>query len=291
MERKGNVLAVMSPKGGAGKTCTTANLAVALSTIFDKKILAIDTNITTASLGLHLNILYPNVTMHDVLKKSFSLQNATYPYNSNLYVIPASIVIERGDKSPTTMQERIVKITNHYDVLLSQVVNYYDLVLLDSAPGFGVEAIGTMKVADGIMLVTNPEHPALVSAVKAVEYAKILKVPMMGVVLNKVTGASYEPTKKDVENALHVSVAQVIPMDSKVRESIAKRTPVVAYSPNSPASIAFKKLAASIIGKEYEISEKHEPIKTGFLYKLKCFLKTFSKKNDKFYKQQRVLIT
>jgi len=268
----------MSPKGGAGKTSTTANLAVALSTVFNKRILAIDTNITAASLGLHLNILYPSVTMHDVLKKSFSLQHATYPYSSNLYIIPASIAIERGDKNPSTMQERIKKITTHYDILLSQVVNYYDLVLLDSAPGFGVEAVATMRVADGIMLVTNPEHPALASATKAVEYAKILKVPMMGVVLNKVTGASYEPTKREVERALHVNVAQVIPMDPKVRESIAKRTPVVAYSPNSPASIAFKKLAASIIGKEYEVSEKHEASKVGFLHKMKYLLKIFSKK-------------
>lgn len=252
MGRKGNVLAIMSPKGGAGKTCTTANLAVALSTVFNKKILAIDTNISTASLGLHLNILQPDVTIHDVFKKGFSLKQAIHKYNTNLDVIPASVTIEEDDKNPTTIQERIVKITNHYDILLSQVADQYDLVLLDSAPGFGVEAISTMQVADGIMLVTNPEYPALTSTVKAVEYAKILKVPMMGVVLNKATGKHYEPTKKDVEESLKVNVAQIIPMDYKVIESVAKRIPIVAYSPNSPASIAFKKLAASIIGKTYE---------------------------------------
>jgi len=252
MERKGNVLAIMSPKGGAGKTCTTANLAVALSTIFNKKILAIDTNISTASLGLHLNITQPNITIHDVFKKGFSLKQAINKYNDNLDIIPASVTIEEGDKNPTTIQERIVKITNHYDILLSQIADQYDLILLDSAPGFGVEAIATMQVADGIMLVTNPEYPALTSTVKAVEYAKILKVPMMGIVLNKSTGKSYEPTKKEIETSLKVSVTQTIPMDGNVIESIAKRTPIVAYSPKSPASIAFKKLAASIINSDYK---------------------------------------
>ena len=48
---KKNVLAITSPKGGAGKTFVATNLAVALSMLFDKRILAIDTNITTASLG------------------------------------------------------------------------------------------------------------------------------------------------------------------------------------------------------------------------------------------------
>lgn len=106
----------------------------------------------------------------------------------------------------------------------------------------------------------------------------------MGVVLNKVTGASYELTKNEVEKSLHVSVAQAIPMDPKVMESIAKRTPVVAYSPNSPASIAFKKLAASIIGKEYEAIEKYETNSIGLLWKIKHFIKKLFN-NNRFYKQ------
>jgi septum site-determining protein MinD len=263
--KKGNVLAIMSPKGGAGKTTITANLAVALSTIFNKKVLAIDTNISTASLGLHLNIMYPKVTIHDVLKKSFSLQQAAYPYNSNLYVIPASITIER-DEDLDTMQEKVRKITDHYNILLSQVTDDYDIILLDSAPGFSIESIATMQVADGVMLVTNPEYPALASAIKAVEYAKILNVPMMGVVINKATKVKGELTKEDVEGALKVKVAQVIPMDFNVIKSVAKKIPVVAYSPYSPASIAFKRLAASIINKEYN------PI---FLEMVKSFFSRF----------------
>lgn len=253
MIRKKNVLAVMSPKGGAGKTVTTANLAVALSTEFNKKILAIDTNITTASLGLHLNILYPKITIYDVLKRSFSLRDAAYPYNDNLDIIPASIKIEKGDKNVSTMQDRVRKIVNHYDILLSQVVEDYDLVLLDSAPGFNVEAVATMQVADGILLVTNPEYPAIVATAKAVEYAKILKVPTGGLILNRVMNKKYELSKEEIEDSLNIKVIEKIPMDKKVPESIANKTPVVLFAPYSKASIAYKRLAASIVGQQYKL--------------------------------------
>lgn len=241
---------------------------MALSTVFNKKVLAMDTNLSTPSLGLHLNILRPDVTMYDVLKKNFSIEQAICHYNNNLDVIPASMTIETSDKNPATMEEKIRRITDHYDILLSQVVHDYDLILLDSAPGFSIEALAAMQVADGVMLVTNLEYPALSSAIKAVEYAKILRVPMMGVVLNMATWASFEPTKKDVEKALGVNVAQVVPMDLKIRESIAMRKPIVAYSPNRPASIAFKKLAASLIEEKYE----PENIFVKIMHKLAFFL-------------------
>lgn len=263
MKRKGNVLAVMSSKGGVGKTVTTANLAVALSTEFNKKILAIDTNITAACLGLHLNILYPKITIYDVLRKNFSIKKATYYYNDNLDIIPASIAIEKRDRDVYFIPDSIERIVNHYDILLTQLVKQYDLVLLDSSPGFSTEAIATMKVADGLILVTNPEYPALVTTAKSVEYAKLLKVPTMGLVLNKVMNKKYEPTKEQIERSLKIRIMGNIPMDKKIPESVAEKTPIVLYAPYSKASIAYKKLAASLLRKKYNL---------GFLDNIKKFL-------------------
>ena len=99
MTRKPNVIAVMSPKGGVGKTVTTANLAAALSTIFNKKVLAIDTNVSTASLGLHLDIFYPKTTINDLTGKKHLVQKAIHIYDENLHIIPASIKIKKKDKN------------------------------------------------------------------------------------------------------------------------------------------------------------------------------------------------
>ncbi|MBU2562794.1 MAG: AAA family ATPase [Nanoarchaeota archaeon] len=251
MVRKSNVLAVMSPKGGVGKTVTTANLAAALASQFNKKILAIDTNVSTASLGLHLNMFYPKTSINDISnKKKFSVEEIIYPYSENLHIIPASIKIKKKDRNLNKMRENVQKIINNYDKLLKDVSKKYDLILLDCAPGFDIEAIATMHVAGGLLLVTNPEYPAIVTAVKAIEYAKSLKMPVGGIVLNKVNNKKYEITKEEIEDALRVNVIGKIPFDKKMSQSISESIPLVLFRPRSKASKAYKKLAAKLSGEK-----------------------------------------
>ncbi len=251
--KKNNVLAIMSAKGGTGKTSTTANLAVALSTEFNRKILAVDTNISTASLGIHFGIDYPKITMYDVLKKDFPVKSAIINYNDNLDIIPASLKsfdLEKEDDF-YTFPEKIRKLVNHYDIILSSMVKKYDLILLDSAPGFSFEAIASMQIADGVLFVTNPDYPALVATAKAVAYANRLEVPSGGLVLNKVTKNNYELNAQDIEELVFAKIAAQIPLDNKIPESIAKGVPIVLHKPYSKSSIAYKKLAGLLVGEVY----------------------------------------
>ncbi len=255
MVRRPNVIAVMSPKGGVGKTVTTANLAAALAIEFDKKVLALDTNISTASLGLHLDIFYPKTTLHDVIgKKKVPMDKIIHEYHENLHVIPASIKIKKNEKNLTAARKSIQKIVKFYDKILRDLSKKYDLILLDCAPGFDVEAIAAMQVAGGLLLVTNPDYPSLVTAAKALQYAKLSNIPVGGVVLTKIMGKKYELTEGEIESALKVKVIERIPFDKKIPKSIANRIPNVLFSPNSKSSKAYKRLAGSLIGETYKPS-------------------------------------
>jgi len=271
MKRKANVIAVMSPKGGVGKTVTTANLAAALSTTFNKKVLAIDTNVSTASLGLHLDIFYPKTTLNDLTGKKHLISKAIHLYDENLHVIPASIKIRKQDKNIKTFRSNLSKLVNQYEKLLENFSKEYDLVLLDCAPGFDLEAIAALHVAGALILVTNPEYPAIVSAAKAAEYARISKVPMGGIVLNKIRNKKYELSEEDIEKALGIKIIERIPMDKKIPQSIANRTPVVLFRPKSKSGKAYTRLAATILGEEPK--EK--------LSRIKKFLKRKKKVNKK----------
>ncbi len=259
MIRKPNVLAIMSPKGGVGKTVTTANLAAVLAEKLNKKVLAIDTNVSTASLGLHFNVLYPKVTINQIIEKKIQKSKLIHEYSENLHIIPASIQIKKKTKNPQKMVSEIQKIIEEYEKLLEGFYKDYDLILLDCAPGFDIEAIATMNVAGGLLIVTNPEYPSVASAVKSIEYAKHSKMPVGGIILTKVRGKRHELTKKEIENALKIKVVQEIPYDKAISESINKRMPLVLLRPYSKAARAYKKLAQTIIGYKKE----------GFLQKIK----------------------
>lgn len=254
MVRKNNVIAIMSPKGGVGKTVTTANLAAALAIEFDKKVLAIDTNISTASLGLHLDVFYPKKTIHDVLEKKFKVEEAIYEYHENLHIIPASIKIKKKGKNLQDVRKNIQKIVSFYDKLLRNLSKKYDLILLDCSPGFDIEAIGAMHVAGGLLLITNPDYPSLITTAKAIEYAKIIKIPVGGIVLTKSMNKRYEITPKEIEDSLRVKVIERIPFDKKIPHSIANRIPVVLFKPGSKSAKAYKRLAATLIGRHYEVN-------------------------------------
>lgn len=256
MKRNPRVLAIMSPKGGVGKTVTTANLAAALSTEFNKKVLAIDTNVSTASLGLHLNILYPKTTINDISKKYSKIKRAIHSYSDKLHVIPASIKIKKKDKDVKDFRANIHKMITNYENVLNKLAEEYDLVLLDCSPGFDIEGIAAMHVAGGLLLVTNPDYPSIVTAVKASEYAKLVGIPVGGVVLNKVTKKNHELTKDTIEKTLKMKVLQEIPFDKAIPKAIASKKPGVLFSPYSKSSIAYKKLAAPLVGEEYKYGFK-----------------------------------
>ena len=267
MKRNKKVIAIISPKGGVGKTVTTANLAVALATEFGKKVLAVDTNITSASLGLHLNILYPHVTIYDIIRKNFPISKTISTYNEMLDVIPASISIEKRDRNFKKLEGSIKKVTGHYNLLLKNLVDDYDIILLDSAPGFSVESIATLKIVGSVLIVTNPDYPSVVSTTKSILYAQRMKVPTKGIILTKVTKEKYELTPEDIEKSLEVKIIKEIPFDKKIPESIANKTPIVLFDPYCGVSIAYKELAASLIGKEYSLN---------FSEKIKRFLRRIS---------------
>jgi len=253
MENKSNIVAVISPKGGVGKTVTTANLAAALAFFYDKKVLAIDTNVSTASLGLHFDILYPEYTLHDVLEKN-SIELATHVYHQNLHLIPASIKIRKKDNTLKKFRENLYQAVGNYEKTLSGLQEKYDLIFLDCSPGFDLETIAVLHVAGGMIVVTNPDYPSIVTAARSIEYARKIRMPVGGIVLNKIQGKNYELKKEDIEASLGVKVIGEIPFDKRIPESIASKKPVVLFKTNSKSARAYKKLAASLVGVEYKDS-------------------------------------
>lgn len=241
------LIVLSSGKGGVGKTTLTSNLAAALSD-FGEKVIAMDANLTTPNLGLQLGMHLVPHTLHDVIKGETRLKDAIYPHPYGFKVIPASLRInDLKGVDPGRLPE-----------VSFSLIGRADYIIMDSAAGLGREAISAISASDEIILVTNPDLPAVIDALKILNIAEEANVKVIGAVINRIKGTEHELSIKGIKTLLGVPIIAEIPEDSNVAKSIAAKKPLIDYSPDSPAAIEIKKLAALLIGKKYKPSKSTE---------------------------------
>lgn len=248
---EGKIIGIISLKGGVGKTTAVANLGAALAKEFDKKVLVVDANFSAPNLALHLGLVDPKVTIHDVLRNRANVAEAIYQHEAGFHLIPAAYVARKIN--PFRLKQAIISLKGSYDI-----------ILIDSSPNLNDEMLATMIASDELLVVTTPDYPTLTATLRAVRLAKQKRTPISGLILNKVRNKKFELTIQDIEEAAGVPVISVLPDDIKVLESVAATTPLTIYKAKTNASVGFKKLAASLIGEEYQDPRLWPKIKNMF---------------------------
>ena len=235
------IITVTSGKGGVGKTTISSNIGAALHD-FGVNVVLMDANITTPNLGFHLGIpLYPK-TIHDALRGEINIKDAVFTHPTGMKIIPAGISIS---DLKSTSPDRLTR-------AVMDLVGEYDMVIMDGAAGLGRESISSIEAADEVLIVTNPQLPAVTDALKAVKISEEFGTNVLGIVLNRVTGKKSELNAEDVESLLGYPVVSIIPEDPLFHDSLAAKTPLVYYAPKSKAAYEIKKLAASLAGINWE---------------------------------------
>jgi septum site-determining protein MinD len=245
---------ILSGKGGVAKTTTVLGLGSAMN-YFGRDVVVVDGNLSTPNIGLHLGVPVFPITLHDVLKGKNHISEAVYLHPSGLKIIPAGLSIaDLKDVNP----DNLAKVLPYLDGLT-------DVVLVDGSAGLGREALAVMNAVDDIIVVTNPELPAVTDALKTIKIAEDMGKYVKGVVVAK-SGEGEGLGLESVEAMLDKKILGVIPYDRAVKESLKKKEPVVYSHPKSKSAIAYKKLAADLMGIEF--NERAELGFTSFLRKI-----------------------
>ncbi|MCR4327019.1 MAG: AAA family ATPase [Nanoarchaeota archaeon] len=234
----GKVIGILSLKGGVGKTTSVVSLGAALAS-FGKKVLLVDANFSAPNLGIHLNIIEPDKTIHHVLNDEIDVQDAIYDYEG-FGVIPASIYPKK-QFDPLKLKDRVRKLKHKYD-----------FILIDSSPALNSETLATIMASDELFVVSTPDVSTLTMTIKAIALAKKRGTPITGLILNKVYGKNFELSLEDIEKTSDVPVLAFIPHDVRVLESQSHFIPSTYFKPNSDVSVEYKKLAACLSGEEYK---------------------------------------
>ncbi len=246
-------------KGGVGKTTSAINLAAALN-FHGKTAVLVDANISTPNVGLYLGIPIPPVTLHDVLANKNDINEAIYTHGSGLKVVPASIALKDSKKVDVNKIKGVV----------SELYGHSEFVIVDSPAGLGKETLSALKAVDEVLIITNPEMPAVTDALKTVKVCKELNKKVIGVVVNKTNSKNADMPMRDIEKILEIPIVGIIPEDRAVKFSQVRKEPVVHVYPNSAAAVQCKRLAADLSGAYY--NEKVDLQEKGLVYGILRFL-------------------
>jgi len=240
---------IMSGKGGVGKSTVAVNLAYDLSNQgLDVGLLDVDLhgpstlkmlNIETGEVkGDNEGIFPVEVTPHlKVISMGLFLAEVDMP------------VIWRGPVKMGAIRQFLEEV--HWGNL--------DYLIIDLPPGTGDEPLSIAQLIpdiNGTVIITTPQDIALLDSKKAVNFAKALKIPIIGIIEN-MSGFTCPHCGESIdlfkvgggENAardLSVPFLGRIPLDPKIVEDCDNGTPFVASGDKSESTESFKEIVSQI---------------------------------------------
>ena len=234
-----HLLAVYSPRGGAGCSTVAINLAIALREETDQRVLLLEGKLLFGHLGLMLNLRTPS-SIADLVPHMHALEDAMVRevvagHSSGIHVLlsPTGLEVAQGIRP-----EALYNILNGLRLM-------YDYIVIDGGSFLNDNAVTLLDAADRVMLVTVPDLAALHDTTRFVRLSRSLAYPegKVNIVLNR-AGVLGGVKTNDIETALRHEVFAHIPDDGpNALRSINRGVPMILKYPGSPASRAIQQLA------------------------------------------------
>ncbi len=231
------LITITSGKGGVGKTTTAINLGAALNAL-GKEVIILDANLTTPNIGLHLGAPIVPVSLNHVLLGKARIADAIYEHESGTKIIPSSLSVKELKRLNHSKLKEVGK----------KLRKMADYIIYDSAAGLGEEAIAAIEAGDELIIVTNPEIPAVTDALKTSKVIEEMGKEVRGVIVTRVRGTRTEMPIANVRDMLELPILGVIPEDSAVQSALVMKDALIHTHPKSKAAKAYRLIAARIIG-------------------------------------------
>jgi ATP-binding protein involved in chromosome partitioning len=242
------VVAVLSGKGGVGKSTVAANLALALRRLG-----------MTVGL-LDADIYGPSVPMmFGVGEERPRGAGGQHFFPVERYGVKLiSIGFFLSEKSPVIWRGPMV-MSAVRQFLKDTLWGSQDFLVVDLPPGTGDAqlTLAQLVALDGAVLVTTPQDVALLDATRAARMMRQLHCPLLGVVENMSYFVCPDCGERDplfgegggakLAASEGTQLLAHVPIDLEVREAGDTGMPVVLSRPESPASLAFIELARRVL--------------------------------------------
>ena len=239
----GQVIAVISGKGGTGKTSLTAGVAACLAAE-GQKVLCIDCDMGLRNLDLSLGLAdEATVAFTDVMDGLYTLEDAvTHPRIPGLDLLTAPVT-----KLPEDVDQEA------FGRLFEEVRAQYDWCLIDAPAGVGVGFQLATRYADELVVVAVADPASMRDAARAADLIELQDRPdrPMRLVVNRVSRRMYRKlraTVDDVMDGVGLPLLGIVPDDISVTLAAAASEPLILYTSRG-ASVACLHIARRLCGR------------------------------------------
>jgi ATP-binding protein involved in chromosome partitioning len=250
MDRVKHKVAVMSGKGGVGKSLVTVNLAAAL-----------------AAEGKRVGVL--DADLHGpTVPRMLGLKGARLEAGENGIIAPVSpsgIKVASMDFLLPSQDSPVIwrgplKMSAIRQLLSEVDWGDLDYLLIDLPPGTGDESLTVLQLLpgiDGVVIVTIPNEVSGQVVEKSITFARQMNAPVIGIVENmscfvcphcgEKTHLFGEGVGERVASTRGVPFLGSLPLDPEVAKTSDSGRPFVAENPESAAAKAFREIVKKIV--------------------------------------------
>ena len=242
----GELIAVLSGKGGTGKTSVCAAVSTALARM-GHKVLAIDCDMGLQNLDISLALSDSGaLSFLDVCEGGYHLDQAAKHHlfeNLSFLTAPVNRTAESVDPEAFRAMMRTAR-------------QEFDYIFLDAPAGIDSGFELAAKFADRLLIVTGADPAAVRDAARAAQRLELMGKQDVRLVVNRVSRKLFSTmslTVDDVMDNAGLPLIGVVPEDQNVTLAAAFGAPLISYT-NRGAAKACEAIAKRLEGRHVPLS-------------------------------------
>ncbi len=241
----GQLIAVLSGKGGTGKTSVCAGIAQALAQQ-GENVLCIDCDALLRNLDIALGLSqFSTLSFLEVCQGDYPLDMAVrHPLYPTLSFLTA----------PLNCSAEEVDI-DAFGKMLEDARKQFSFVLLDAPAGIDAGFRLAARFADRVLLVTGPDPAAVRDAGRAGEALELMEKTDVRLIVNRIskkTARAMMLTVDDIMDRSGLPLIGLVPEDENVVMAAAFKQPLLAFTKKGAAR-ACQRIAKRLQGKKVPV--------------------------------------